>query len=190
MVVGLSQAGLRLCLLLRELGRPVLAVEYEPDNYNVERAKAYGLPVVVGRGRSRFMLRRLALERARALAAVTTEEIENIAVAVAALRLEDSLRVVLQAGRGEVANQTRALFEIGHVRDIYRIGGTVLAAVALGSEAQEGFLHEDVVYLVGSGGEIEPYEPDLRPGALEVPADEGTPSEEAAKPTATGSGRR
>jgi Trk K+ transport system NAD-binding subunit len=66
-VVGLGQVGLRLCLLFRELGVPVLAIESDSDRYNVARAKNYGLPVVIGRGGSHFLLQRLSLHHARAL---------------------------------------------------------------------------------------------------------------------------
>lgn len=157
-VIGLGQVGLRLALLLRELGVPVLAVESDPGRHNVARAKNYGLPVVIGRGASQFLLRRLSLGRARALAAVTSQEVENISLAVAALGIQGDLRTVLRAGRGEVINETRALFSVGVVRDVHRIGGTLLAAVALGSDATEAFLHEQTVYLIRPDGRIEPFE--------------------------------
>lgn len=83
-----------------------------------------------------------SLRRARALAAVTSHEVENISISVAALGMHENLRTILRAGRGEVTNETRPLFSIGVVRDVYRIGGTLLAAVALGSNATEAFLHE------------------------------------------------
>ncbi len=159
-VVGLSGVGLRLCVLLRELGLPVLAVESDPDNYNIPRARDYGLPVVIGDGGSRFLLRRLSLERARALAAVTGQQVENISIAVTALGMRSDLRTVLRAGRGEVANETRALFGIGVVRDVHRIGGTVLAAAALESTPRGAFLHEQTIYLITPGGEIERFESD------------------------------
>lgn len=161
-VVGLGQVGLRLCLLLRELGVPVLAVERDPENNHINRAKEYGIPIVLGRGGSRFLLRRLCLGRSRALAAVTSHEIENISVAVAALGMRGDLRTVLRAGRGEVVNETSSLFKIGLVRDVYRIGGTLLAAGALGSPANEAFLHEETVYLVHPDGRIEPVDSDVR----------------------------
>jgi len=157
-VVGLGQVGLRVALLLRDLGVPVLAVESNPDRYNVAKAKNYGLPVVVGRGGSHFLLERLSLGRARALAAVTSQEVENISIAVAALGVQEDIRTVLRAGRGEVTNETRALFSIGVVRDVHRIGGTLIAAAALGSAATEAFLHEQTVYLVTPDGRIEPFE--------------------------------
>ena len=157
-VVGLGNVGLRLCLLLRDLGVRVLAIDADEANYNVARAKDYGIPVVLGEGGSHFLLRRLSLKRARALAAVTSDEVENIAVVGAALGIRDDLRSLLRAGRGEVANETRSLFKLGIVRDVNRIGGTLLAAAALGSEAKEAFLHEQTVYLVMPDGEIERFD--------------------------------
>jgi voltage-gated potassium channel Kch len=165
-VVGLGQVGLRLCLLLRDLGVPVLAIDSDPHSYNVARAKDYGLPVVIGRGGSRFLLRRLSLGRARALVAVTGHEVENISIAVAAHGMTEDLHTVLHAGRGEVANETRSLFGIGVIRDLYRIGGAVLAAAALGSDASEGFLHEQTTYLLTPEREIEPFEAEAEVGPL------------------------
>lgn len=158
-VVGLGQVGLRLCLLLRELGQPVIAIESNPDADYVARAKEHGLPVVIGRGGSLELLRRVSTNRARALAAVTSKEIENIAIVVAALSCRADLRTLLRAGQGEVTNETRSLLKLGVVRDVYRIGGTLIAAMALGSEAREAFLHEKVVYLVTPDGTIEAFDP-------------------------------
>jgi len=116
---------------------------------------------VLGRGGSRFLLRRLCLHRARALAAVTSDEVENISIVVAALGMRDDLRTLLRAGRGDVVNETSSLFKIGIVRDVNRIGGTLLAAAALGSPVTEAFLHEQTVYLIGPDGRIEPFDSDV-----------------------------
>ncbi|HEV2769496.1 MAG TPA: NAD-binding protein [Solirubrobacteraceae bacterium] len=170
-VVGLGQVGLRLCLLLRDLGIPVLGIDSDIDSYNVARAKEYGLPVVIGRGGDRFLLARLSLRRARALAAVTGQEVENISIAVTAHGMTENLRTVLHAGRGEVTRETRSLFSVGVIRDIYRVGGAVLAAAALGSDASDGFVHEQTTYLITAGNEIELFEdgdgagPDTASGA-------------------------
>ena len=156
-VVGLGQVGLRLCLALRELGVPVLGIEVNREADYVARAKDYGIPVVIGRGGSMELLNRVSTRRARALAAVTSDEIENIAVVVSALACRADLRTVLRAGRGEMMSETRSLLKLGVVRDVYRIGGTLIAAMALGSPAREAFLHEKAVYLVSADGHIEPF---------------------------------
>ncbi|MEA2195499.1 MAG: hypothetical protein QOG42_1933 [Solirubrobacteraceae bacterium] len=161
-VVGLGQVGLRLCLMLRELGVPVVAVERDPEADNVVRAKRYGIPVVVGAGGSRGVLRRLCLQRARALAAVTSDEIENISTAVAALSLREDLPTLLRAGSGDVMDETRALFRIGVVRDVYLIGGTLLAAAALGSQASEAFPYDETIYVTRSDGAVESFAAHVR----------------------------
>jgi Trk K+ transport system NAD-binding subunit len=156
-VVGLGQVGLRLCQMLRELGVPVVAVERDAEADNVARAKHYGVPVVIGGGASRTLLCRLCLPRARALAAVTSDEIENISTAVAALAIRRELPTMLRAGSGDVVDETRALFSIGVVRDVYFIGGTLLAAAALGSSASEAFSYDGRVYVTRPDGAVETY---------------------------------
>ncbi|MGI8413048.1 MAG: NAD-binding protein [Solirubrobacteraceae bacterium] len=160
-VVGLGQVGLRLCTTLRTLGVPVVAVEVNPDADNIRRARQYGIPVVIGHGSSRAVLDRLSLPHARALAAVTSDEIENISTAVAALAIREDLRTVLRAGSGDILDETRALFRIGAVRDVYRIGGTLLAAAALGSPAQEAFVADEIIWVIGHDGAIESFDAHL-----------------------------
>src|SRR5918992_3327875 len=63
-VVGLGQVGLRLCMLLRECGISVVAVDDQADGENVGHARRLGLPVVIGRGADSSLLRRLSLDRA------------------------------------------------------------------------------------------------------------------------------
>jgi len=164
-VVGLGQVGLRLCMRLRELGVPVVAVELDPAADNIRRAKQYGIPVVIGQGNSRAVLGRLSLARARGFAAVTADEIENISTVMAALAIREDLRTALRAGSGDVMDETRALLSISAVRDVYRIGGTLFAAAALGSSAQEAFVNDDAVWVIGQDGRMEPFEVHLRTAA-------------------------
>lgn len=158
-VVGLGQVGLRLCGLLLELGIPVVAVEQNAEAKNVPRAKDQRLPVVIGSGSSQRLLRRLSVDRARALAAVTSDEIENLAVAVAARGLRDDLHLTFRAGDGDLTTETRSLFNVGVVRDVYRIAGGALAAVALGHDARAAFPYATTLYLVDERGDIAQFAP-------------------------------
>lgn len=159
LVVGLGQVGLRLCELFRELGVPVVAVERNPEAPTLVRAKDQRIPVVIGGGASQDLLRGLSLSRARALAAVTSDEVENIAIAVAARGVRKDVDVALRAGDGDATTEIRSLFGIGVVRDVYRIAGTALAAVALGYDAREAFPYQGTLYLIDRHGEIEPFVP-------------------------------
>jgi hypothetical protein len=41
---------------------------------------------------------------------------------------------------------------------VYLAGGTLLAAAALGSPAEEAFVADDTVWVVGTDGRIEPFD--------------------------------
>jgi hypothetical protein len=111
---------------------------------------------------------------------VTSDEVENISIAVAATGMREGIRTVLHAGRGEVTNETRSLFSVGVVRDVYRVGGTVIAAAALGSEASEGFLHAQTTYLITPDRQLEPFEAEAEVAAETAPAAEPAHSDKAA----------
>jgi len=117
-VIGLGQVGLRLCIELRRLGISVVAVERDPRAVNLRLARAAKVPVLIAHGEERAVLKKLSLHRARALAAMGAEDLDNIEVAIAALALVPDLRVVLRAGDDDVITETRSLFRIGEVRNV------------------------------------------------------------------------
>jgi len=154
-VVGLGQVGLRLALLLRQAGIPVVAVDDREDGENVGHARERGLPVVIGRGADPSLLDRLSLDRAIALAAVTNDDLQNIAVTLAARALAPDLRFVLRAGSNATAGETRSLEPLGHVRDVHRIGAVYLAGLALGSAATHVVVDGATAHLRDDGGTLE-----------------------------------
>jgi Trk K+ transport system NAD-binding subunit len=154
-VVGMGQVGLRLCLLLRECGVAVVAVDDREEGENVGQARERGLPVVIGRGADPSLLRRLSLDEAVALAAVTADDLENLAIGMAALSLRDDVRVVLRVGDGRLANETRSLFKLGPVRDVHRIAAALIAAQATGSKAASVVCRDEHTHLVHDDGTVE-----------------------------------
>jgi hypothetical protein len=166
-VVGLGQVGLRLCLLLRDCGIPVVAVEQDAEHENVGRAKELGLPVVLGRGSNQSLLRRLSLQNATAVAAVSANDLENISVAMAARAAQDQMHVVLRVGDGEVAKETRSLLGLGLVRDVHRIAAALLAARALGREPESVVCLDDDAHLRFPDGRLERSELDTLEGSGE-----------------------
>jgi hypothetical protein len=155
-VVGMGQVGLRLCLLLRRCGIGIVAVDDRDEGENVGLARELRFPVVIGRGADPSLLRRLSLERAWALAAVTDDDLENISIAMAAKAVNPDLRVVVRAGDGRVANETRSLFRIGLVRDVHRIAAALIAARATGSAATRVVCVDDDARLLDEDGVLVP----------------------------------
>jgi voltage-gated potassium channel Kch len=154
-VVGLGQVGLRLCMLLRDCGISVVAVDDQPDGENVGHARQLGLPVVIGRGADPSLLRRLSLDHAIALAAVTSDDLQNIRVTLAAHAEARDLRVVLRAGSNATGGETRSLERIGHVRDVHRIGAVYIAGVTLGSAAAHVVVDGGTAHLRDADGGLE-----------------------------------
>jgi hypothetical protein len=163
-VVGLGQVGLRLCTMLRACKIPVVAIERDEDAETVGLAREMGLPVVVGRGADPSVMRRLSLSRARAVAAVTSDDLVNISAAMNARGVHDEVRVVLRVGDGEVANETRSLLTLGLVRDVHRIAAALLATMALGEEADSVVCLGDDAHLRYSDGRLERAELDTLAG--------------------------
>jgi len=74
---------------------------------------------------------------------------------MAARDVNPELRVVLRAGDGRVANETRSLFRIGLVRDVHRIAAVLIAARATGSTAERVVCVDDEVHLLHEDGRLE-----------------------------------
>jgi len=109
---------LRLAQELRELGIAVLGVERFAGASGLPLARELGIPVLIGDATSRRTLRRAGLPRAIALVAAGSEERDNIAVAVAAVTISDTVPIVLRAGSDDAIDETRSLFRIGPVVDV------------------------------------------------------------------------
>ncbi len=154
-VVGLGQVGVRLCLVLRACGIPVIAVERNEEGELLGLAKRVGLPVLVGRGSDPSLMHRLSLPKARSVAAVTSDDLENIAVAMAARSAHPDIRVVMRVGDGEVANDTRSLLPLGLVRDVHRIAAALLAAIAVGDAPESVVCLGDDAHLRFADGRLE-----------------------------------
>lgn len=154
-VVGLGQVGVRLCLELQRLGIGVVAVERDRGAACVPLAKSLGIPVMFGRAGDRFLLRKLALPRARAIVAVSSDVLENIAVAVAARAVAPDQRIVLRAGGEEdVTSESQSLFRIATACDINQVGGSYIAATALGLGPLATFALDHRVYVLHADGRV------------------------------------
>ncbi len=156
-VIGLGQVGLRLCMLLRECAIPVVAVETDGEAENVGFARREKLPVVIGRGANPDVLERLSLPRARSLAAVTALDLRNIEAAVATRAIDEDLNIVLRAGDGDLADETRSLERLGSVIDVHRLAAVYIAGLALGKDVTGVAIRDGCPQLALAGGSWEQF---------------------------------
>ncbi|MEV0743477.1 NAD(P)-binding protein [Streptomyces sp. NPDC050549] len=146
-VVGMGQVGMRLCVELRSLGIPVVGVERDPQASAARLARNTGVPVMTGDGGDRHVLERLRLGSARALAAVGSDDLDNIAVAIAAHGVSANTRVLIRAGQHEAIAETRSLLPMGTVRDVTGMAAAYIVARLLGQPLAGVVAHQDDVFL-------------------------------------------
>jgi len=126
LLVGFGQVGFRLAQELHRRGIAVLGVERDVDAPCVRLARGAGIPVAIGRGDDRATLERLGIRRCAAVAAVTSADLVNVAVGLAASDLAADVPLVLRLGDGEVAAETDSLLHLGRICDAHRIAADTL----------------------------------------------------------------
>jgi hypothetical protein len=129
LVVGFGQVGFRLSQLLRERGVPAIGIERDAEAPQVRLAGGAGIPVALGRGDDREVLSRLGVDSCAALAVVTSDDLVNVAVGLAASDLRPGLPIVLRLGDGEVASETDSGLHLGEICDAHKLAAVALAEV-------------------------------------------------------------
>jgi voltage-gated potassium channel Kch len=126
LLVGFGQVGFRLAQELHRRDVAILGVERDPDAPCVRLARAAGIPVTIGRGDDRETLERVGVRRCAAIAAVTSNDLVNVAVGLAASDLAPGVPLVLRLGDGEVAAETDSLLHLGGICDAHKIAAETL----------------------------------------------------------------
>ncbi len=126
-IVGFGQVGMRLAQTLRSRSVPVLSVERSLEAPSVRLAPRAGLAVAIGRGDDRSTLQLLGVARCAAVAAVTSDDLTNVAVGLAVNDLAPGLPLVLRLGDGDVASETDSLLHLGQICDVHDVVAGELA---------------------------------------------------------------
>ncbi len=121
LLIGFGQVGFRLAQQLRQRGVAVLGVERDPDAPCLRLAGRARIPVAIGRGDDREILERAGIRSCAAIAAVTSSDLVNVAVGLAADELSPGIPLVLRLGDGEVAAETDSLLHLGRICDVHKI---------------------------------------------------------------------
>lgn len=126
LIVGFGQVGFRLAQNLQARGIHVIALERTTDAPCVRLAAHAGIPVAIGRGDDRAMLQLLGVRRCAAVAAVTSDDLVNVAVGLAARDIQPDIHLVLRLGDGDVAVETESLLHLGRIIDAHELAAAAL----------------------------------------------------------------
>lgn len=102
-VMGLGNVGLRVCEQLRERGVPAVGIDRDADASGVAGVRRLGLPVVIGDGTRESTLREAYVQNARALVAVTGDDVPNLESGLIGRSIRSALTVVLRLRDDDLA---------------------------------------------------------------------------------------
>lgn len=131
-VCGLGRAGARIVAGLHELDVPCVGIERYEQAPGIATARSLEIPVVIGDARQQGVLDRLNVGRARALMAVTDDDLTNLEAALVARERNPALRVVLRCFDADLAERLDRTVELDLTRSVAALSAPAFAAALLG----------------------------------------------------------
>ncbi len=151
-IVGVGSLGVRVARLLRAAGVEVVVVERDLDNRYLAALRAERIPVVIGDSTVSDTWRELHLERARAVAVLTSDDLVNIETGLAVRDLLGErwweVPVVLRVFGRRLAATVDTSFAFRNVRSPAALAAPWFVGSALGMEVIDTFYAGDRPLLV------------------------------------------
>jgi len=175
-VVGLGSVGVAVVDSVIAAGTPVVVVEMDEDNRYLAQARALGAKVVVGDATLAGTLELVNLDKARAVAVLTADDLTNLEVALAVrdwLGERSDVTVALRLFDQRLAATVRQAFGFPHVRSTDELAAPWFVGAALGLEVLGTFYAGDVPLLYARvqatpGGGLDGVRVDVRTGGSRV----------------------
>ena len=150
-VCGLGNVGVRVVQHLRQFSEDVVAIETNPEARFVSEVASYQVPVLFGDVRDSTVLESASIAKAKAVIAVTDNDLANLEAALTARELNPDIRVVIRMFDQKLAKKVQNFMGIegaysssarsarlfaqaaisGDILDSFEFGGTVINAMQL-----------------------------------------------------------
>lgn len=141
-VAGLGNIGYRLVCDLVQAGQAVVAIEQRADAPFVEAARELA-PVVLGNAKTAETLRKAGAAGAKAVVAVTDNDLTNLIAALAAKRIQPGCRIVLRVFNSELAEKVQRGLALESVLSVAAAAAPTFVAAALYPQTLHGFVLDD-----------------------------------------------
>ena len=175
-VVGMGDVGTRVLATLLERGIPAVAVNLrDDDSRGIVFARRHEVPVVIGDGRKADVLRAAQVGSARAIMALTGDDVANIGITITADGLDRSpgsgdLRRVLRLFDEDFARRVQGLIPGSAPRSASALAAPVFAASVMGPDVLDTVPYRDHVLLIAEIPMTKGCELERRPASeLNVP---------------------
>ncbi|MDR3614545.1 MAG: TrkA family potassium uptake protein [Candidatus Obscuribacterales bacterium] len=155
-VCGLGNVGVRVVQHLKQFNEDVVAIESNPDARFVSEVASYDVPVLFGDVRDASLLEQAAVVKAKAIIAVTDNDLANLEAALTAREMNAKIRIVIRMFDQKLAKKVQNFMGIegaysssarssrlfaqaaisGDILDSFEFGGTVINAMQLMIESE------------------------------------------------------
>lgn len=154
-VCGLGHVGVRVLEVLIKLGQRVLAIERNEDSEFVDFARSAKVPVIIDDVRKPMVLENAGAARARAVMAVTGDDLTNLEIAIDARQIKPDIRVVLRLFDDRLAMKVHEAFKIQVAFSTSALAAPSFAAAAI-DRSVKGSLEIDGRVYIQSEFEVPP----------------------------------
>jgi Trk K+ transport system NAD-binding subunit len=132
-VCGLGKTGAKVIQALHDLQIPCVAVEQDANAIGVELARRLEIPVVFADARQPGTLQSVHVSTARALLAITSDDLANLECGLTARRHHPEIRVVLRIFDPRLAERLDQAVELDITRSMSALAAPQFAAALLGA---------------------------------------------------------
>ncbi|GAB2469277.1 NAD-binding protein [Promicromonospora xylanilytica] len=152
-VVGMGDVGTRVLTTLLERGIAVVAIDTNDKARGIQVARTHRVPVVIGDGRQPDVLAAAQVGGARAILAVTSDDIANIGITIATDAIDRApdaapLRRVLRLFDEDFARRIQGLIPGSAPRSASQLAAPAFAASVTGPDVHDTVAFRDRVLLV------------------------------------------
>ncbi len=149
-VCGMGHVGYRIVRLLMRLGLrgSIIALDVKPD-WRAEVETDFS--VIVGDARDDAMLRKAGIERARAILAVTNDDLANVSIALDAQRMNPGIAVTARIFDLDLAGHLEPALKIDRALSASALAVPAFVAAALGGSVQGAFEIDGRRWVITSG---------------------------------------
>jgi len=130
LVCGVGHTGYRVVRALRRLGRPVVAIDFEPGRLS-ERLEEIEVPVFYGDFRRAALLEEAGVCGAEAIIVCTEDDMANFEAALRARECAPDIRVVMRIFEQPLGTQLQQAFDIDAVYSTSALAAPAFVAAAL-----------------------------------------------------------
>jgi Trk K+ transport system NAD-binding subunit len=142
-ICGLGKVGYRVVRQLHSMKpRPrivVVRLGGAPNDFPQRISQLDGIQTVLGDGRELSVLREAGLDTAFSIAALTSDDLLNLQIGLAARQLRPDIHIVMRAFSDTLADQLSELFSIRTAYSTSALASPTLAAAALIGDVGHGF---------------------------------------------------